>query len=97
RNMIHEGRHSVGMLASQFFPEHAFLQTKVMEINLVTFSNVADAILANGMFSHYDRLALLNFVRKLVSLSEPFSTIQNYQTLSESLLILMQLSPRLVY
>ncbi|KAL5985732.1 hypothetical protein ACLOJK_027719 [Asimina triloba] len=30
-----------------------FLQ--VLEINLVTFPNVADAILANGMFSHYDR------------------------------------------
>nr|GMD02095.1 clathrin heavy chain 1-like [Ipomoea batatas] len=36
-------------------PEHAHLQTKVLEINLVTFPNVADAILANGMFSHYDR------------------------------------------
>jgi clathrin heavy chain len=35
--------------------EHAFLQTKVLEINLVTYPNVADAILANGMFSHYDR------------------------------------------
>nr|KAJ0219127.1 hypothetical protein LSAT_V11C300151450 [Lactuca sativa] len=35
----------------------AFLldQTKVLEINLVTFPIVADAILANGMFSHYDR------------------------------------------
>ncbi|CAG7890671.1 unnamed protein product [Brassica rapa] len=29
-----------------------FLQ--VLEINLVTFPKVADAILANGMFSHYD-------------------------------------------
>lgn len=28
---------------------------KVLEINLVMFPNVADAILANGMFSHYDR------------------------------------------
>ena len=27
----------------------------MLEINLVTFPNVADAILANGMFSHYDR------------------------------------------
>ncbi|XP_010461980.1 PREDICTED: clathrin heavy chain 2 isoform X1 [Camelina sativa] len=31
------------------------LSTQVLEINLVTFPNVADAILANGMFSHYDR------------------------------------------
>jgi len=28
---------------------------QVLEINLVTYPNVADAILANGMFSHYDR------------------------------------------
>ncbi|KAE8675463.1 hypothetical protein F3Y22_tig00111671pilonHSYRG00261 [Hibiscus syriacus] len=27
---------------------------RVLEINMVTFPNVADAILANGMFSHYD-------------------------------------------
>jgi len=32
-----------------------FISTQVLEINLVTFPNVADAILANGMFSHYDR------------------------------------------
>lgn len=28
---------------------------QVLEINLVTFPNVADAILANNMFSHYDK------------------------------------------
>jgi clathrin heavy chain len=27
----------------------------VLEINLKTFPNVADAILAKGIFSHYDR------------------------------------------
>jgi clathrin heavy chain len=36
-------------------PEQAALQTKVLEVNLVTFPKVADAILASGMFSHYDR------------------------------------------
>ena len=35
--------------------EQAGLQTKVLEINLVTFPNVADAILAQGKLSHYDR------------------------------------------
>ncbi|KAI8525382.1 hypothetical protein RHMOL_Rhmol13G0226000 [Rhododendron molle] len=28
----------------------------LLEINLVTFPNVADVILSNAMFSHYDRL-----------------------------------------
>lgn len=32
-----------------------FSLEQVLEINLVTYPNVADAILANGMFSHYDR------------------------------------------
>ncbi|KAG9142165.1 hypothetical protein Leryth_007608 [Lithospermum erythrorhizon] len=45
-------------------PEHAFLQTKVLEINLVTFPNVADAILANGMFSHYDRPRIAQLCEK---------------------------------
>ena len=31
------------------------LSIQVLEINLVTFPNVADAILAGSMFSHYDR------------------------------------------
>lgn len=53
---------------------------QVLEINLVTYPNVADAILANGMFSHYDRPRIAQlcekaglYVRALqVSLSEYF-------------------------
>ncbi|KAL5647944.1 hypothetical protein ACJX0J_042299, partial [Zea mays] len=39
-----------------------FLQ--VLEINLVTYPNVADAILANGMFSHYDRPRIAQLCEK---------------------------------
>ncbi|KAI3793231.1 hypothetical protein L1987_35847 [Smallanthus sonchifolius] len=39
-----------------------FLQ--VLEINLVTFPNVADAILANGMFSHYNRPRIAQLCEK---------------------------------
>ncbi|GFS33553.1 clathrin, heavy chain [Actinidia rufa] len=39
-----------------------FLQ--VLEINLITFPNVADAILANGIFSHYDRPCIAQFCEK---------------------------------
>lgn len=35
-----------------------------MEINLVTYPNVADAILANGMFSHYDRPRIAQLCEK---------------------------------
>ena len=39
-----------------FFPQDFLdqLSIQVLEINLVTFPKVADAILANEMFSHYD-------------------------------------------
>ena len=55
RNMIREATSFLLDVLKPNLPEHAALQTKVLEINLVTFPNVADAILANGMFSHYDR------------------------------------------
>ncbi|KAL6534022.1 hypothetical protein OROHE_013855 [Orobanche hederae] len=54
RNMIREGTKFLLDVLKPNLPEHAFLQTKVLEINLVTFPDVADAILANGMFSRYD-------------------------------------------
>ncbi|KAK4579547.1 hypothetical protein RGQ29_029281 [Quercus rubra] len=56
-NLIREATAFLLDVLKPNLPEHGFLQTKVMflEINLVTFPNVADAILANGMFSHYDR------------------------------------------
>lgn len=37
-------------------PEHAYLQTKLLEINLIGGApNVADAIMQNGVLTHYDR------------------------------------------
>ncbi|KAG2394918.1 Clathrin heavy chain 2 [Vigna angularis] len=55
RNLIREATAFLLDVLKPDLPEHGYLQTKVLEINLVTFPNVADAILANGMFSHYDR------------------------------------------
>jgi len=36
-------------------PEQGHLQTRLLEMNLLNASQVADAILGSGMFSHYDR------------------------------------------
>ncbi|KAK2748310.1 hypothetical protein FQN57_000968 [Myotisia sp. PD_48] len=36
-------------------PEHAHLQTRLLEMNLVNAPQVADAILGNEMFTHYDK------------------------------------------
>jgi len=55
RNMIREATSFLLDVLKNDLPEQAGLQTKVLEINLVTFPNVADAILAQGKLSHYDR------------------------------------------
>ncbi|KAJ4893151.1 Clathrin heavy chain 1 [Raphanus sativus] len=55
RNLIREATAFLLDVLKPDLPEHAFLQTKVLEINLVTFPNVAEMILATKMFSHYDR------------------------------------------
>ncbi|KAA3478254.1 clathrin heavy chain 1-like [Gossypium australe] len=64
RNLIREATAFLLDVLKPNLPEHAFLQTKVLEINLVTFPNVADAILANGMFSHYDRPRIAQLCEK---------------------------------
>ncbi|KAA3464225.1 Clathrin heavy chain 1 [Gossypium australe] len=64
RNLIREATAFLLDVLKPNLPEHAFLQTKVLEINLVTFPNVADAILANGMFTHYDRPRIAQLCEK---------------------------------
>ncbi|KAK4774368.1 hypothetical protein SAY86_009303 [Trapa natans] len=64
RNLIREATAFLLDVLKPNLLEHAFLQTKVLEINLVTFPNVADAILANGMFSHYDRPRIAQLCEK---------------------------------
>ncbi|GJX81002.1 putative reverse transcriptase domain-containing protein [Tanacetum coccineum] len=55
RNLIREVVAFLLDVLKPNIPEHAHLQTKVLEVNLVSFPDVVDAILANDMFSHYDR------------------------------------------
>ncbi|CAM0950540.1 unnamed protein product [Alopecurus aequalis] len=64
RNMIREATAFLLDVLKPNLEEHAFLQTKVLEINLVTYPNVADAILANGMFTHYDRPRIAQLCEK---------------------------------
>lgn len=64
RNMIREATSFLLDVLKPNLPEHAMLQTKVLEINLITFPNVADAILGNGMFTHYDRPRIAQLCEK---------------------------------
>jgi clathrin heavy chain len=45
-------------------PEQGALQTRLLEMNLVHAPQVADAILGNGMFSHYDRPRIANLAER---------------------------------
>ncbi|KJA25685.1 hypothetical protein HYPSUDRAFT_37118 [Hypholoma sublateritium FD-334 SS-4] len=45
-------------------PEQGHLQTRLLELNLVHAPQVADAILGNEMFSHYDRPRIANLCEK---------------------------------
>lgn len=64
RNMIREATAFLLDVLAADKPEHALLQTKVLEINLVTNSNVADAILANNNLTHYDRPRIAQLCEK---------------------------------
>ena len=45
-------------------PEDGPLQTKLVEVNLMVKPDVADAILSNGTFSHYDRPRIAQLCEK---------------------------------
>lgn len=45
-------------------PEQAHLQTRLLEMNLLNAPQVADAILGNEMFTHYDRPRIANLCEK---------------------------------
>ncbi|KAG6805938.1 hypothetical protein H0H92_013346, partial [Tricholoma furcatifolium] len=45
-------------------PEQGPLQTRLLEMNLIHAPQVADAILGNEMFTHYDRPRIVNLCEK---------------------------------
>lgn len=67
-------------------PEQAHLQTRLLEMNLVHAPQVADAILGNELFTHYDRPRIANLCEKagllqrvgLFALSLSFSPVLIY-------------------
>ena len=64
RNMVREATKFLLDVLEPDRPEDAMLQTKVLEINLIAFPSVADAILASNMFSHFDHLRIAQLCEK---------------------------------
>lgn len=45
-------------------PDHSHLQTRLLEINLINAPQVADAILGNQMFTHFDRAVIASLCER---------------------------------
>ncbi|KAF8920783.1 clathrin heavy chain 1 [Mucidula mucida] len=61
-------------------PEQGPLQTRLLEMNLVHAPQVADAILGNEMFSHYDRPRIANLCEKAGLLQR---ALEHYEDLAD--------------
>ncbi|TFK74892.1 clathrin heavy chain [Pluteus cervinus] len=61
-------------------PEQGPLQTRLLEMNLVHAPQVADAILSNEMFSHYDRPRIANLCEKAGLLQR---ALEHYEDLND--------------
>ncbi|EIW79173.1 clathrin heavy chain 1 [Coniophora puteana RWD-64-598 SS2] len=61
-------------------PEQGHLQTRLLEMNLVHAPQVADAILGNEMFSHYDRPRIANLCEKAGLLQR---ALEHYEDLAD--------------
>lgn len=61
-------------------PQDAALQTKLLEINLIHAPAVADAILGNEMFSHYDRTRIAALCEKAAL---PQRALEHYKDVTD--------------
>ena len=64
QNMIQQATSFLLEALKDNLPEQSHLQTRLLEVNLVNAPQVADAILGNEMFSHYDRPRIANLCEK---------------------------------
>lgn len=64
QNMIQQATSFLLDALKENKPEQAHMQTRLLEMNLVNAPQVADAILGNEMFSHYDRPRIANLCEK---------------------------------
>lgn len=64
RNMIREATAFLLDALAGDKPEQAALQTKLLEVNLITNPQVADAILANGTLTQYDKPRIAQLCEK---------------------------------
>ncbi|KAF9319670.1 hypothetical protein BG003_008470 [Podila horticola] len=64
QNMIQQATAFLLEALKDNLPQHAHLQTRLLEMNLMHAPQVADAILGNEMFTHYDRASIATMCEK---------------------------------
>ncbi|CAO3564591.1 unnamed protein product [Mortierella alpina] len=64
QNMIQQATAFLLEALKENLPQHAHLQTRLLEMNLMHAPQVADAILGNEMFTHYDRASIASMCEK---------------------------------
>jgi len=64
RNMVQEATSFLLDVLKKNKPEEGYLQTRLLEINLMAYPQVADAILSNNMFTHYDKERIASLCEK---------------------------------
>ncbi|KAG0341984.1 hypothetical protein BG004_005793 [Podila humilis] len=64
QNMIQQATAFLLEALKDNLPQHAHLQTRLLEMNLMHAPQVADAILSNSMFTHYDRASIATMCEK---------------------------------
>lgn len=65
-------------------PEQGHLQTRLLEMNLMNAPQVADAILGNEMFTHYDRPRIANLCEKAGLMQRVRSIARRYLYIYQS-------------
>ncbi|ODV89459.1 hypothetical protein CANCADRAFT_32710 [Tortispora caseinolytica NRRL Y-17796] len=68
-------------------PEQGDLQTRLLEINLLNAPQVADAILGNNMFSHYDKHAVAQLCEKAGLMQR---ALEHYEDISDIKRVIVQ-------
>lgn len=64
RNLVQQATAFLLDALSEDKPEHAHLETRLLETNLLNAPQVADAILGNQLFHHYDRARIASLCEK---------------------------------
>jgi clathrin heavy chain len=80
RNMVREATAFLLDALAGDDPAQAALQTKLLEVNLVSNPAVADAIMGSGQLSHYDRPRIAQLAEKA---GLPLRALQHYADLAD--------------